>query len=195
MNEMMNMLIRAELTPNQYYMLWAMNENIQPPLINIDLELRRLKAKEYVIGKCELSPKALDLIREVDGHFKKKKKKTDTLVMGENFEDNMEKYNKLFPKKRLKSGKYARSSMSNVKPGLRWFFDNNNFSWDVIFEATTAYVDYQDINGDDYMTCSQYFIRKQQLDKSWISLLSDWCQAIEDGVEGPKENPFKEKTF
>ena len=41
---------------------------------------------------------------------------------------------------------------------------------------------------------SQYFIRKQAIDKTWESSLANWCLIIEDGLD-ETVNPFQEKVF
>lgn len=163
--------------------------------MNIEQERRVLLRKGFINEDNTLNPKALELVSEISGHFKKAKKKTNAIVMGTDWEANAVIYNELFPKKKLNSGRYARSAIGNVKPGLRWFFDNNNFTWEQIFAATKAYVLDQEMKGEKYMTCSQYFIRKQQTDKTWISMLADWCQATIDGLDEPPENNFREKVF
>lgn len=198
MKEMMMLLIKAGITPNEYYVLWSMGQGVEPPIVNRNQESRRLKRLGYVAeadGKKSLTLKSIELIKEVDSFFRKRKKLSDKIIMGDDHIENCKAYNELFPIKKLKSGKNARSAISNVTPGLRWFFDNNDYTWEQVHKATEAYVVDQNVNGDDYMTCSQYFVRKQMPDKSWISLLADWCQAVEDGLDQPPENIFKEKTF
>ena len=41
---------------------------------------------------------------------------------------------------------------------------------------------------------SQYFIRKQSVDKTWESSLADWCLMIEDGID-EQDTHFKDKVF
>ena len=189
------MLMTHKLTPNQYYLMWAIEDGVTTPLINTKLELRNLKNKGYMLEDGKLTDKAKRIVKEVDGFFKRKKKKTDKAIMGDGFEANMVRYNEIFKKERLKSGRNARSALSNVAPGLRWFFENNDYTWEEVFEGTRLYNEEQELKGKDYMTCSQYFVRKQQTDKTWISMLADWCQSVRDGLDSPDQSHFKENVF
>jgi hypothetical protein len=175
--------------------MWAINKSISTPLINTSLELRNLKNKGYLIEGNKLSPDGVETLAELEGFFKKRKKKSDAVVMGKDATENAVIYNEIFPKVKLDTGRNARSAIGNVKPGLRWFFDNNDYTWEEIHAAARAYVTDRQLNNNKFFTCSQYFVRKQQTDKTWVSLLADWCQSVRDGLDGPEENPFQEKVF
>jgi hypothetical protein len=165
------------------------------PTINKDMEMRQLTAKGWILESGEISTKGKRIIKEIDGYFKRAKKKTDKIVMGDNFEDNITIYNELFPKKKLNTGKFARSSKNNLTPAFRWFFDNNDYTWEEVFKATATYLDDREADGWNYTINSQYFIRKQEVDKSWKSELSNWCQSVRDGTDKPEEGHFKENVF
>ena len=195
MEEIWNILHRKGLTPNQFYLMWSITQNISTPLINTSLELRNLKNKGYLTEGNKLSLEASEILSELNGFFKKRKKKSDIVVMGKDAADNAVIYNMIFPNIKLNTGRNARSAIGNVKPGLRWFFDNNDYTWEEIFEATKAYVTDRELNNNKFFICSQYFVRKQQTDKTWISVLADWCQSVRDGLDGPTQNPFSEKVF
>ena len=198
MQEVMNILIRAELSLNQFGILWYISENMAAPDILVPAktaQIRHLKSKGFLNEESQLTDKSKDLTKEIQGFFKKQKKKTDSIVMGNNYNDNLTIYNEIFPKERLQSGMNARSAEINVKPNMRWFFDNTNFTWEEVFTATKAYNVAQELAGKKFMTCSQYFVRKQMKDKSFISLLADWCQSTKDGIDGPMEDPFRETVF
>jgi len=195
MEEMWKMLIRHELTPNQFYLLWSMFNDQTAPTINQDLEIRHLRNKGWILESGEISTKGKRITKEIDGYFKRAKKKTDEIVMGDDFDENINKYNEMFPKMRLNTGKLARSSKSNLTPGFRWFFDNNDYTWQEIFKATASYLDNRERDSWKFTINSQYFVRKQELDKSWKSELSNWCQAVRDGSDEPEEGFFKENVF
>jgi len=175
--------------------MWGITKSITTPLINTSLELRNLRNKGYLLENNKLSPDGVEILADLEGYFKKQKKKSDAVVMGESAEDNASIYNEIFPKVKLDTGRNARSAIGNVKPGLRWFFDHNDYTWEEIHAATKAYVTDRELNNNKFFTCSQYFVRKQQTDKTWVSLLADWCQSVRDGLDGPTENPFQEKVF
>ena len=112
--------------------------------------------------------------------------------MGADFIQNITDYNLLFPNKKLPSGSYARVNAKNLEPAFRWFFENYSYGWEVIFNATRKYVNEYSENGYDYMSNSQYFIRKQSLDKTFESKLANYCEMIVNNVEDDTPR-FKER--
>ena len=192
---MWKMLIRYELTPNQFYLLYGIRESITTPLINTSQELRTLKNNGWVLEDNRLSQKSTRVVKEIEGFFKRAQKKTDIAVMGNSYEDNITKYNDLWPKIKLPSNKAARSAKGNLKAPLRWFFENFEFTWEQVMKATAYYLDEKEKDSWNYCRTSQYFIRKQNTDKSWASELADYCQLIEDGGDSPQESHFTEKVF
>lgn len=195
MEQMWNMLIRNGLTPNQFYVLYSIRERETTPLVNTALEYRTLKLKGWVLESGELTTKALRVIKEVEGFFKKAKKKSSKILMGDDFEDKINAYNDLWPKRKLPSGKPARSAIGNLEDPFRWFFDKYNFTWEQVLTATVHYLNEKELANWEYTRTSQYFIRKQLTDKSWSSELADCCQFIEDGGEVNNRGHFKEKVW
>ena len=128
---------------------------------------------------------------EIDGYFRKTKKKTSISIMGNNFIENIQKYNEIFPNKKLSSGKYARVNPKSLENAFRWFFENYNYTWETILKATQRYVDEYSIQRYDYMRTSQYFVRKQNVDKSWDSDLATYCEFL-NSSEDTELNYFKE---
>ena len=201
MMEMWNLITTADLTPNQFYMLYFMKNNISPVHVNIHQELRAVITKGYINDltsgagqKYELTPKAYSAIDQVESLFKVHKKKTDTQIMGDDYQTKIKTYLELFPKLRLPSGKAARSDKKNVETAMRWFQENYDYSWDTILKATEAYViDYQ-MRNYKYMQTSQYFIRKQNSDRTWGSELANWCSdLVNDNVQN-SDNYFSENV-
>jgi len=190
------MLIRHELTPNQFYLMWSINNGTSAPNLPAVLAVRRhLKVKGWILEDGRLSAKAIRIVKEINGFFKRSKRKTDKVVMGDDFDNHVTKYNELFPKKKLNTGKLARSSKNNLVPAFRWFFENTDFTWEEIIGATSSYLDDREDNNWNFTINSQYFIRKQELDKSWKSELSNWCLAFRDGSDKPEKSHFTEKVF
>jgi hypothetical protein len=98
--------------------------------------------------------------------------------MGTDFLKNIEQYNLIFPNIKLPSGKYARSNVKNLENAFRWFFDNYDYDWDTIFSASKKYIrEYAD-NQYNYMRTSQYFIRKQEDGRQFMSELANYCEII-----------------
>lgn len=196
MKEMFNILIRHNMTPNRFYVLWSMKEQVTTPYVNTDLELKLLKRDGYVLENNKISSEGKSLIKEVEAYFKIIKSKTSAKIMGEDFKKNMETYNEIFPNIRYKqTKKRARSAISNIEPAFRWFFKNHDYEWETIFAATKMYIKEKRQVNWDYARTSQYFIRKQQPDKTWESPLADFCESILSGEEDMNTNHFKEKVF
>jgi hypothetical protein len=195
MNEMYKILIRHKLTPNQFYLLWAIREKLTTPLINTDLELRRLKREGYLLEDNSLTADSKRIVKEVEAYFKVSKKKTSGQLMGTDFAENMKTYNECYPNIKLPSGQAARSAMGNLEPAFRWFFINYEFSWETIIKATNLYLDERERENWNYTRKSQYFVRKQNPDKSWDSLLADFCMQVENGTQDPSNKSFPEKVY
>jgi hypothetical protein len=183
MDDMWKKLIRAKLTPNQFYMLHAIREGVSTPLLNTAMEYRVLKNKNWILEDGTLSAKATKIIKEIEAYFKRLKAKTDASIMGKDFEEKLIFYNDLWPKKKLPTGKAARSAKGNLIDPFRWFHSNYEFGWELVMKATALYLDEKEADNWNYCRTSQYFIRKQSSDKSWSSELADYCQLIEDGAD------------
>ena len=73
-------------------------------------------------------------------------------------------------------------------------FENHEYSWDLILKATERYVSEYELD-DKYMTCSQYFIRKQPAGtRTFISKLADYCELVESGAEMDDKPIFRQKV-
>lgn len=195
MDEMWEMLIRHELTPDQFYVMHSIREKVTTPYVNTSKEYKLLKNKGWILENGKLTAKAQRVIKEVEGFFKRAKKKTSKAVMGNDFEDKIKAYNDEWPKMKLPSGKAARSAIRNLEGPFRWFFQNYEFTWEQVIYATKYYLDEKEKVKWEYTRTSQYFIRKQNTDKSWQSELADYCQLIEDGGHLNKDTIFTEKVF
>ena len=193
MQEVFLKIINAGLTPNTFYVLYCMHHKIKPDKsVNASLEITKLKSGNYLTESLELSGNSLKFIQEIEGYFKKSKKKTSKTLMGDDFLENIKTYNECFPATKLPSGVYARVNVKSLENAFRWFFEEFDYSWDVVIQATEKYVEEYSINRYNYMRNSQYFIRKQNTDKTWDSTLATYCDMItQDDYEPPVF--FKEK--
>ena len=108
--------------------------------------------------------------------------------MGDNFMLNIQAYVNIFPNKKLSSGKYARVPAKSLENSFRWFFDTYNFDWQIIFSATQKYISEYESKDYEYMRNSQYFLRKQNIDKSWDSDLATYCEYLNNDPEEENEN-------
>ncbi len=194
MKEIYDIMIKNDITPNQVYLLYSIDENVSSPLINVALELRNLKKKGFIDGNNKLKNKGQKLLDNLKSFYEVKKEKTNKIILGDNFIENIEIYRELFPSGRLPSKKPARSSPKNLEVAFRWFFKNFTYDWKTIIQATAMYVDEYETNNYMYMQTSQYFIRKQATDKSWNSTLSDYCEIIISGGDTLEGKHFSENV-
>lgn len=179
MKEIFDKLVKNELTPNSFYVLHCIKEKIVPnKFVNKSLEVKRLQQEGWLKENLDLTSKSLIFMEEIGGYFKKSKKKSAKALMGDDFTVCIKSYNEIFPSKKLGSGKYARVNAKNLESGFRWFFENFNYSWEIIYKATNKYVKDYELQNYDYMRTSQYFIRKQNVDKTWESDLANYCEIV-----------------
>jgi hypothetical protein len=137
--------------------------------------------------KLNLTSKGKELISKVEKMFKPKKK-TIKDILGDNYELQIKKYIELFPKLKLPNGKQARVSASNLEKPMMWFFQEHNYTWDIVLKATKVYVDeYRRVNFK-FMRTSQYFVRKQEVGSGFNSELSNYCDMIINN-EAPINKP------
>jgi hypothetical protein len=193
MGEIFFKMINAGLTPNEFYVLYCIYHKITPDKsVNASLEIAKLKSGNYLTKDLELSGNSLKFMQEIEVYFKKSKKKTSKTLMGDEFLENIKTYNECFPATKLPSGVYARVNVKSLENAFRWFFQEFNYSWETVIQATEKYVEEYAINRYNYMRNSQYFVRKQNTDKTWDSNLATYCDMIsQDDYEAPVF--FKEK--
>lgn len=181
MTEIFNRLIQENLSPNTFYVLHCIKEKITPTnFVNKAIESKRLQSDAWLDESLQLTSKSLIFTEEINGYFKRTKKKTAKDLMGQDFLENIKAYVTIFPNRKLSSGKYARVNPKNLEAGFRWFFENYDYSWDIILKATQKYVSEYEVRDYEFMRTAQYFIRKQNIDKSFESDLATYCELIQD---------------
>jgi hypothetical protein len=184
MKEIFKKLADNGITPNAFYILDCVKEGIVPnTYVKASLEVTRLIKDNWLTQDLELTDKSIIFTTEIDGYFKRSKKKTSTDLLGHNFMQNIEAYVHIFPNKKLSSGKYARVPAKNLESGFRWFFETYNYDWETIFQATQKYVGEYESKNFEYMRTAQYFLRKQNVDKSWDSDLATYCEYLKDNPD------------
>jgi hypothetical protein len=189
MTDIFTRLIQEDLTPNTYYVLHCIREKIVPhKFVNKELECKRLQNNLWLTESLELTSKSLIFMEEINGYFKRTKKKTSQDLMGKDFIANIEGYVEIFPNIKLSSGKYARVNAKNLEAPFKWFFETYDYDWETILKATERYVDEYSIRRYEYMRTAQYFIRKQNIDKSFESDLATYCEIL-------KTNPDDQQVY
>lgn len=193
MQELFSKILQQGLTPNAVYVLYCIKEKIKcSDSINFNLEITKLKSGNNLTEDLQLSGNTLIFMQEIESYFKKSKKKTSKNLMGDDFVDNIKTYNECFPATKLPSGVYARVNVKSLENAFRWFFETFDYSWETVLQATEKYVEEYAISRYNYMRNSQYFVRKQNTDKTWDSNLATYCDMVsQDDYEAPVF--FKEK--
>jgi hypothetical protein len=187
-------LVQEGLTPNTYYVLHCIREKIVPhKFVNKELECKRLQLDNWLTENLQLTSKSLIFMEEINGYFKRTKKKTSQDLMGQDFVRNIERYVEIFPNKKLSSGKYAKVNAKNLEAPFRWFFDTYDYDWETILKATERYVDEFSVRRYEFMRTAQYFIRKQNIDKTFESDLATYCEIIRNG-DDEEQVYFSEKV-
>lgn len=199
-----------KLTPNQLLLLYGINNSISISTINPNTEILELIKHEYVIYELDninfiedyksmqhivITEKGKNIMQKYDDYFKKSKNKTSIEIMGKEYTDKVEEYRELFPAGKLPHGKPARVNTKTLINNFRWFFENYNYTWDEIIEATRRYVNEYAQKDYNYMQTSQYFISKEDKSKIKQSQLADYCDMIKDGVEEENNTHFSENVI
>lgn len=184
MIEIYQRFIKEDITPNSYYVLDCIKNKINiHKFVNSNLECSKLISNNWLTEDLQLTDKSIIFTTEIDGFFKKAKKKITKDLLGNNFAVNIQKYVEIFPNRKLSSGKYARVNPKNLENSFRWFFENYDYDWDMIFKATKKYIYDYSLKNYEYMRTSQYFIRKQNTDKTYDSELADYCNMIDNVLD------------
>lgn len=198
---MFNQILEEKLTPNQFYLLYAINNKIGTAHINPHQELRSLIAENWIKDftdangySYKLQPKSLTLISKIENLFGIHFKKSSNQLMGNDFDTNCEKYNNIFPRIKLGSNKAARAPIKEIIIAFRWFFENYDYDWDTILEAANFYIEGEKQKNFKFTRTSKYFIRKQDTDKSWTSELASYCELVKNGEEF-EEAKYTDKVF
>ena len=198
MMQIFNLISIQNLTPNQFYLLYCIRENVQSIGLNLHQELRALLNDGFIhqdqTEKITITEKGFLLLSEVESYFKVQKKKTSTAVLGPDFTEKLLQYNEMFPKIKLPSGKLARAAERNLETNFKWFFENYKYSWEIVLKATAAYVDEYERRNWNFMRTSMYFIKKQEKDHSITSDLADYCAMIQSGGSVDTPNHFSDKV-
>lgn len=170
------------MTPNQLFLLDSIEQHLDygSYIPNTKIELMRLQDKGFLDDAFNLTPAGTAILQECRTIDAPKKKKA---AQHGDWSTQIETYRTIFPTGHG-SGKAFRSPVRELLPRFEWFFQNYQYSWDVVLEATRRYVESRK---DDltYMRTSAYFIRKQDSSKVDISDLGHWCELIQQELDDP----------
>lgn len=196
MIEIFKLLQKYKITPNQYYMLISMKEGVSSPGINESMELRSLIFIGMVSQSNQITDIAFEIIDEIEAMVKLTKKKVTKDLLGIDGSDNIDKYREMWDMGMLPSSKPARDSKKVLEQKFTWFFQNYNYTWDIILKATAYYIDEYEKKSTPfiYMRTSSYFINKSTSDKIKESDLANYCDLILSGDHLLLNNKFNDKV-
>jgi hypothetical protein len=192
MKELFEYLELKALTPNGLYTLWCLSNKRKSFLTNVNThtELRKLINAGLLNKDYSLTNEGFQVLSSVSDM----QNVITTPVANTNSMDNIDRYVSIFPKGKLPSGKPARVNKKNLEEAFKWFFNNYTYDWDIILRATWYYVEIYEKNNYKFMRNSQYFIRKQNTDKTWDSELANCCEIIINGDDEPEVSHFSDKV-
>ncbi len=159
------------------------------------------EAKDILGGRLwdfeenDFTPFAIKVIESIDDLFATKKKLKLDEIMGADYNEQIAAYIESFPTAKLPNGKYARGNKKNIETNFRWFFENYNYSWEVILDATNTYIEEFRAKNYLYMRTALYFIRKEDGTRVVHSDLADYCDKIVNNKNYTKEKYFKTKIL
>jgi len=188
MKEIFNKLSKSGISPNAFYALWCIYYKEKSYMQKVNLDLRALVSAGYIDESYLVTMKGVDLLASIETFAK-----TTPMAIATDV-DNYDKFLSIFPKGKLPSGKPARVNKKNIIEAFTWFFKHYTYEWDVILRATWYYVETYEKANFMYMKNSQYFIRKQNTDKSWDSELANYCEIIINGEDEPDSSHFSDKV-
>jgi hypothetical protein len=140
-----------------------------------------------------LTEKAMKVLTRIDDLFATKKNIKLDELLGNDYPEMVVKYNEIFPKEKLPSNAYGRTNVKNLETNFKWFFQEYEYSWDIILGATQMYVTKYRIDSYKFMKTSMYFIRKENAQKMVVSELANWCEMYlkKDDYQEPKSHTIK----
>ena len=179
MKELFEYLALKEVTPNALYILWCAATKTKSSLKTsvIHTELRVLVNDDLLDASYGVTTKGMAILNNIPGIT------GSMTVAQEDAEDSIIKFLNIFPKGKLPSGKPARVNVKNLEGAFKWYFETYDYSWEIILKATEKYVSEYELKRYEYMRNSQYFIRKQNLDKSFESDLATYCELVVSGAD------------
>lgn len=143
----------------------------------------------------KLTEHALATINNIETLFITPKKLKQNELMGDDYKKDISDFINSFPTTKLPNGKYARSNTKNIETNFQWFFENYEYSWETIKQATDMYVSEYRANNYLYMRTALYFIRKNDGTKTVHSDLADYCDKIKNNVSYTPQKYFKTKIL
>lgn len=188
MIKILQSITNESISPNGFYLLLCIQNDTDPKNINTGAETRILEIDGYLKDK-KITDKAKDLIKKISAKYDIQENKIVKKKAGMTEDDiaKMNEYRSIFPKGILPSQVPSRVPIKELEKKFTWFFNNYDYSWDVVIKATKRYVSEFEANNFLYMKNSGYFVSK--LEKNGlVSTLASYCDII---IDGGDEEPTK----
>lgn len=156
MTELLNKINNSGLSPNEYFLLFSLINNLEVTNIDKEEEYKKLEKK---------------------GHLNNKEF-TDSLLIKELSEQGLKmrvvEYMQIFPPIILPTGVHARGKLSPVLSKFKIFLELYNYDFPTIYAATEQYVTRYREQGYKYMQNASNFL----LDKNGDSTLALECDTL-----------------
>jgi hypothetical protein len=164
---------------NSLYLMHKLKRKLPQELFDKYI-LKNPSFLDYLNREREISDKGIRLLKSIDELFKPIKKLKNFELLGDNYAEHVQNYIQLFPKGKLPSGQYARGNQKNIVDNFMWFFQEYNYTWETILEATKIYIEEYEKENYKYMRTAMYFIKKLT-DGTTNSQLANYCDLVESG--------------
>jgi hypothetical protein len=191
MKDLYDFLVKNKVSPNGLFVLHCThNGYMYPNYVNFNHEQYRLEITGHLTKEntgistvYKITEKGLHLLREAE-HTLTKMKRSKKAIPLQEWEDNVAKYNEMFPKGKKEGSSISfRTNPRELMDRFMWFFkEYPEYTWEHVFQATEKYVNnFDEATGFTYMQTSKYFIKKDDKSKTTTSTLATMCYNIVEG--------------
>ena len=179
MKKLYDILNKKKLTPDEYYVLWSIEHSQECSLTNVEeLKIKLINNKMLINDK--VIPSISTIINRLDLMLSDDPAKRMSLTT--NYSEKVVEYQDMWPKGKV--GVHNRrlwNSSKNLEAAFKWFFNNYNFDWEIVLQATKLYLNQEEDISYPFTRTSKYFIRKADPGMSSQSDLADYCELILNG--------------
>jgi len=185
-------LKRKKLTVFQYDILYRLYPNPKLNQAQINAISKKVP-KIYINEDCTLTEEGVKLIKKVDSFFKPMKNLKNMELLGDDYQEQIDIFLSIFPTQKLPSGKYARGNKKNIEANFMWFFQEYDYDWELILDATEKYIEEFQKKNFMYMRTAQYFIKKM-IDGTATSELATYCDILLNQDDYVPERTIKSRV-
>jgi len=186
-------LKKKGLTPKDYHILVRLYG--KPNLSDLGKEIIKKNSAliPYINDDVSLKESTIKMIEDIDLLFKPIKKIKNLQLLGPDSDKHIDEFINLFPTHKLPNGKYARGNKKNIQENFMWFFQEYNYDWETILQATRRYIDEYQRNNYQYMRTAMYFIKKV-IDGTAVSELANYCDMVNSSADYVPERYIKTRV-